>query len=115
MRINKRTLLILLLVVSFTVVFFKWAERGLAYSEYERKSPNGKFIVAIYTPWTIVEPNDIFAKLYDNETGKLIAESKRVFPERLYWDIGGDDEVYIGVEKIFDLKDYDTEYKSFIK
>ncbi|MBU2713935.1 hypothetical protein [Zooshikella harenae] len=115
MRINKCALLVLLLVVSSILGFFKWAERGLSDPRYEYDSPNGKFKVVVYQLSTLTEPYELFGKLYENETGKFIAESQSVPTERLYWDIGGDDEVHIGVDKIFDLKDYDTKYKSFIK
>ncbi|RDH43465.1 hypothetical protein [Zooshikella ganghwensis] len=114
-QINKRALLILLLVASSILGFFKWAVRGLADPLYEYDSPNGKFKVVVYQPSTLTEPYELFGKLYENETGKFIAESQYVLSERLYWDIGGDDEVHIGVDKIFDLKELETHYNSFTK
>ncbi|MGI0115213.1 hypothetical protein [Zooshikella sp. RANM57] len=115
MRINKCALLVLLLVVSSILGFLKWAERGLADPRYEFDSPNGKFKVVVYQLSTLTEPYELFGKLYENETGKFIAESQSVPSERLHWGMVEDDEVYIGVDKIFDLKDYDTKHKSFIK
>ncbi|MBU2713529.1 hypothetical protein [Zooshikella harenae] len=71
MQTNKRRFLVFLLVVCFIALFIKWAEKGFASYGWEDVSQNERFKVEIY----VVSEYRVYAKLYDNQTGKLIAES----------------------------------------
>lgn len=112
-------LFVLVLIILGGGVFVVWSEKGLAKRLWETESPNNKFKIELYKTFSFTgEPTKMFAKLYDNETGKFIAESQVVLTAgsgRLRWGREDDYKAYLGVEPIFDLGEFDTKYSSFSK
>ncbi|MCX4029183.1 hypothetical protein H0A36_07760 [Endozoicomonas sp. SM1973] len=69
----KKLLIILSLVIVVVggPLFLKWLEKELAEPYREEISPNGKFKIVLYD----VAEYTVYAKLYSNESGKLLGES----------------------------------------